>query len=146
MDGIQGIEEIKRKNHLIDIIVMTIHEDNELVFKALCAGAVGYLTKGADYRHVIEALDEVKNGGSPMSSKIARMVTKSFQRNYFSPLTRRETEVLGLISQGKSYQVISDELFVSVETIKSHIYNIFQKLQVSNKTEAVYRAREDKLI
>ena len=94
----------------------------------------------------MDAIDEVKAGGSPMSSNIARMVVESFQRNQNSPLTKRETQVLELLSKGKSYSVIADELYIHKETVKSHIKNIYYKLQVNSKAAAIEIALKNKLI
>ena len=127
-------------------MVVSVHEDSKLVFEALCAGASGYLTKDTDHIRLLNAIDEVLSGGAPMSSKIASLVVKSFQRNLNSPLSDRETDVLTLLAKGKTYHSIADELFISVETVKTHIRNIYQKLHVTNKTEALKKAAKDKLI
>jgi DNA-binding NarL/FixJ family response regulator len=146
MSGIEGIQRIKKLQPAVDIIVITIHEESETVFDALCAGASGYMTKNVNHSRLLDALEEVKKGGAPMSEKIARLVVGSFQKNQDSPLTARETQVLTLLAQGKSYSVIADELFVHKETIKSHIKNIYDKLQVHSKAEALQLARKNKLI
>ncbi len=146
MSGIEGTRKIKKMYPNIDIIVITVHEDSELVFEALCAGASGYITKNSDYSRLLDAINEVRSGGAPMSSNIARMVVESFQKNTDSPLTARETEVLELLAKGKSYTVIADELFIHKETVKSHIKNIYFKLQVNSKAEAIEKALKDKLI
>jgi DNA-binding NarL/FixJ family response regulator len=146
MSGIEGIHRIKKSNPEIHIIVLTVHEDSEMVFEALCAGASGYITKNANHARLLDAIDEVQSGGAPMSSQIARMVVDSFQRNHNSPLTSRETEVLELLAKGKSYSIIAEELFIHKETVKSHIKNIYFKLQVSSKAEALEFARKNRLI
>ena len=146
MNGIQGIRVLKRILHEVNIIVVTIYEDNEMVFDALCAGACGYITKSADYTKLLDAIKEVVIGGAPMSNKIARMVVESFQRNYDTPLSPRETEVLELLAKGKSYSVIADEIFVHKETVKSHIKNIYFKLQVNSKADAIEKALKEKYI
>ena len=102
MNGIDGTFEIKKILPNSEVIVNTIYENSDLVFDALCAGASGYLTKNSDNFELIDALDQVSMGGAPMSSKIARMVVKSFQKNPKSPLSARETQVLELVAQGKS--------------------------------------------
>jgi DNA-binding NarL/FixJ family response regulator len=94
----------------------------------------------------LDAIDEVQTGGAPMSGKIAKMVVDSFQKNQNSPLTSRETEVLEQLAKGKSYSIIADELFIHKETVKSHIKNIYFKLQVNSKAEALEIARKNKLI
>jgi len=146
MNGIDAIAVIKKMNSNIDMIVNTIYENSELVFQALCAGAAGYITKNTSHSELLNAIDEVINGGAPMSSKIAKMVVSSFQKNPNSPLSNRETEVLELLSQGKSYSMIAQELFITKETAKSHIKNIYSKLQVNSKSEAIAKATKEKLI
>ena len=146
MHGIDAISEVKKINSGIEIIVNTIFENSDLVFQALCAGASGYLTKNSSHSQLLEALDELVNGGAPMSSNIAKMVVGSFRKNPNSPLSTRETEVLELLSKGKSYSMIADELFINKETAKSHIKNIYSKLQVNSKAEAIQKATQDRLI
>lgn len=146
MNGIEAIAAIKKTNPNIDLIVNTIYENSDLVFQALCAGAAGYITKNTSHSELLNAIDEVINGGAPMSSKIAKMVVSSFQKNPNSPLSNRETEVLELLSQGKSYSMIAQDLFITKETAKSHIKNIYSKLQVNSKSEAIAKATKEKLI
>lgn len=146
MNGIQGSRVIKDKSPGTEIIMVTVYEDNELVFEALKAGATGYITKSSNHLELLSALEEISRGGAPMSSKIARMVIDNFHINPNSPLTKRETEILQLISEGKTYTQISEQLFISKETAKTHIKNIYSKLQVNSKSEALARAAQDKLI
>jgi DNA-binding NarL/FixJ family response regulator len=146
MNGIQGTKIIKDKSPYIDIIMVTVYEDSDLVFEALKAGASGYITKSANYLELLSALEEIVKGGAPMSSRIARMVIDNFHVNPNSPLTKRETEILQLISEGKTYTQISEELFISKETAKTHIKNIYSKLQVNSKSEAIAKANLEKLI
>jgi DNA-binding NarL/FixJ family response regulator len=146
MNGIQGTKIIKEKSPSTEIVMVTVYEDSELVFEALKSGASGYITKSANYQELLAALEEIIRGGAPMSSKIARMVTDNFHVNLNSPLTRRETEILSLIAEGKTYTQISEELFISKETSKTHIKNIYSKLQVNCKSEAIAKANLEKLI
>lgn len=146
MNGIQGTKIIKEKSPNSDIIMVTVYEDSEMVYEALKSGASGYITKSANYMELLTALEEITKGGAPMSSKIARMVIDNFHLNPNSPLTKRETEILQLISEGKTYTQISEELFISKETSKTHIKNIYAKLQVRSKSEAIAKANQDKLI
>lgn len=146
MNGIQGTKVIKEKYPHADIIMVTVYEDSELVFEALKSGASGYITKSANYLELLTALEEIMKGGAPMSSKIARLVIDNFHVNPNSPLTKRETEILQLISEGKTYTQISEELFISKETSKTHIKNIYSKLQVKSKSEAIAKANLEKLI
>lgn len=146
MNGIQATKIMKDKGPHVDIIMVSVYEDSELVFEALKAGASGYITKSANYLELLTALEEIVKGGAPMSSRIARMVIDNFHVNPNSPLTKRETEILQLISEGKTYTQISEELFISKETAKTHIKNIYSKLQVKSKSEAIAKANMDKLI
>jgi DNA-binding NarL/FixJ family response regulator len=146
MNGIKGTKIIRDKYPSAEVIMVTVYEDSELVFEALKAGASGYITKSANYMELLTALEEIIRGGAPMSSRIARMVIDNFHVNPNSPLTKRETEILQLISEGKTYTQISEELFISKETAKTHIKNIYSKLQVNTKSEAIAKANQDKLI
>jgi len=146
MNGIQGAKTIKEKFPHTEVIMVTVYEDSDLVFEALKAGASGYITKSANYLELLSALDEIVKGGAPMSSRIARMVIDNFHVNPNSPLTKRETEILSLISEGKTYTQISEELFISKETAKTHIKNIYSKLQVNSKSEAIAKANLEKLL
>jgi DNA-binding NarL/FixJ family response regulator len=146
MNGIKGAKVIKDKWPSTDIIMVTVYEDSDMVFEALKSGASGYITKSANYLELLAALEEISRGGAPMSSKIARMVIDNFHVNPNSPLTKRETEILQLISEGKTYTQISEQLFISKETSKTHIKNIYAKLQVKCKSEAIAKANSEKLI
>lgn len=146
MNGIEAIPKIKAILPSVQVVVVTVYENDDLVFKALCEGASGYLTKNMPAQKLIESLKELENGGAPMSTNIARMVVSSFHKNRQSPLTARELEVLELLSSGKSYSTIADQLFVDKETVKSHIKNIYLKLEVHSKAEAIEKAKKSKYI
>lgn len=146
MNGIAATALIKKSKQDINIVIITVFESSAKVFEALCNGAVGYITKNSSIQNIGLSLKEVINGGSPMSSNIARMVVESFQRNFQSPLSDRETEVLQSLSEGKSYTVIADEIFVSKETVKSHIKQIYKKLEVHSKKDAIAKAKENNLL
>ncbi len=146
MSGIDGTKKIKKLSPKSDILIITVFENGKTVFDALCAGASGYLTKNSDQHRLLNAIDEVIKGGAPMSSKIARMVVQSFQKNSNSPLTERETEILSQIAEGKSHTSIADQLFISKETVKYHIKNIYIKLQVNNKADAIKKGNEERFI
>ena len=137
MSSIEGIKRIKTILPSVTIIVVSVHENSKFVFEALCAGAVGYVTKSSGQEKLIEALYQAKMGGAPMSINIARMVVESFQKQYFNDLTDKENEVLNLLSEGKSYASIGENLNVSINTIKFHVRNIYEKLHVSNKNELI---------
>ena len=146
ISGIEGIKRIKNIRPNLDILTVTVHDEGEKIFNALCAGATGYLTKNISPQRLIDAIDEVRNGGAPMSTNIARLVIRSFQRSTDSPLTSRETEVLQHLSKGKSYTMIADELYINKETVRTHIKNIYQKLNVNSKAVAIEKATKDRLI
>jgi DNA-binding NarL/FixJ family response regulator len=146
MSGIEGVRIIKSKLPEIDILMLSVHEDNQRVFEALCAGACGYLIKDTQPSKLLDAINEVRCGGAPMSSKIARMVVNSFKTNPHEQLTTRETEVLSQLCKGKSYKKIAETLFISEETVRRHIKNIYKKLQVGSKSEAVAKALKERLV
>lgn len=146
INGIEGIERLKKLDPQIQVLVVTVYENDELVFKALCAGAGGYLTKNMPGHRLKEAILEMMNGGAPMSTNIARLVVTSFQKNFNSPLSSRETEVLEQVAKGKSYTVIADELFIDKETVRTHIKNIYWKLEAHSKAEALAIAKKKRYI
>jgi len=151
MSGIEGIPELRRIYPQAAIVVLTVYEDNERVFRALCAGANGYLLKGTPPSKLLESLADAVNGGAPMSPEIARQVVEMFRR--FKPpetaqydLTPHELRLLKLLVEGHSYKTAAIELHVTVNTIAFHIQNIYGKLQVHSKSEAVARALREKLL
>lgn len=144
--GIEATRKLKHQNPAVDVVILTVQENDDMVFQALCAGASGYLTKNIPPERLIEAINEVRKGGAPMSTNIARMVVDSFRRNEESPLSQRETEVLLHLSRGKSYTMIAEELFIDGETVRSHIKNIYRKLEVNSKAGAIAKAMKEKLI
>lgn len=137
MNGIEGIKHIKILLPEVSIIVVTVHENSKHVFDALCAGAIGYVTKSSDDKKLLFALHQADKGGAPMSIKIARMVVESFQDQTLDELTDRENQVLTLLAEGKSYTSIGESLFVSRNTIKSHVRNIYEKLHINSRDEAI---------
>lgn len=149
LPGVSGIDAIPKLKKLLPdthILILTVYEQDMLIFRALGNGAAGYLTKNTAPEKIIAAIYEVMEGGGPMSAHIARMVIRSFQRNESSPLTRRETEVLEQIAVAKSRKRIADELFIDLETVKSHIKNIYHKLNVHSKADAIKAAKDNKFI
>jgi DNA-binding NarL/FixJ family response regulator len=146
MSGIEGIRILKESVDEINLVVLTVHGESKLVFEALCAGACGYLLKDTPPAKLLEAIKETREGGAPMSTQIARMVVGSFRTNPHAALTQRETEVLTQLCKGKSYKMIADTLFISEETVRRHIKNIYKKLQVGSKSEAVAKALKEKLV
>lgn len=146
INGVDAISKIKQMRASAKVMVISVYENDDMVFKALCEGASGYLTKNISSSKLIDSLKELENGGAPMSTNIARMVVSSFHRNRQSPLTSRELEVLELLASGKSYSTIANNLFVDKETIRSHIKNIYFKLEVHSKAEAIEKAKRNKFI
>ncbi len=113
MSGIEGVRRLKKILPDLDVIMLTIHDDDKRVFDSLCAGACGYLVKTTPPAKILEAIREVYNGGAPMSANIARLVIHSFQKSSDPNLTPREQEILALLCQGKSYKMIADALHLS---------------------------------
>ena len=141
-NGIECIAAIKDRCPHTQFIMFTIFEDDEKVFNALEAGAHGYLLKKTPKEKILEALRELHDGGSPMSTQIARKVILAFQTNkpqYLQTdvLTKRETLILGLLAKGFLYKEIAEKTFTSINTVKQHIHNIYEKLHVQNRTEAI---------
>jgi DNA-binding NarL/FixJ family response regulator len=153
MSGIDGIKHAKLLLPELTILVLTVYEENELVFDALCAGACGYLVKKTPPSKLLEAIHEAFHGGSPMSANIARKVIDFFQqKKQFSPqkqqsiLTPREREILSGLVEGKSFKSIADSLFISIETVRFHFRNIYKKLHVHSQSEAVAKAIKEGII
>ena len=137
IDGIEGTTRIKKQLPACIVLIITVIEDSDKVFRSLCAGAGGYIIKNSDTDDIIKSISEALAGGAPMSLRIAKMVVQSFTRASDSPLSEREQEVLRGIAEGKSYSKIALDLFISKETVRSHIKNIYQKLAVNSKAEAI---------
>jgi DNA-binding NarL/FixJ family response regulator len=153
MSGIEGVKRAKQIDPELSILILTVYEDNDIVYDALCAGACGYLVKKTPPSRLLEAIREIHDGGSPMSSTIARKVITTFQRSKGIPndsiqfdLTLREKQVLQSLGDGNNYQEISDSLFISVDTVRHHIRNIYRKLHVHSQTQAVAKAIRKGLI
>jgi DNA-binding NarL/FixJ family response regulator len=148
LPGINGIEcilKIKAKIPATQFMMFTVYENDEKVFEALKAGASGYLLKNTGLVQLIEALKELHTGGSPMSSNIARKLVTVFRNNQKETtpveiLSNRENEILLLLSKGLLYKEIADQLSIAVNTVRQHIHNIYEKLHVQNRTEALNKA------
>jgi DNA-binding NarL/FixJ family response regulator len=146
INGIDAIPMIKRLLPKVQIIILTVFEFEKQIFQALQNGASGYITKDSSSSKIFDAIREVREGGGPMSMKIARMVIKSFEKNTHSPLSKRETEILSLVMDGKKRNEIAEELFIESATVKTHIKNIYAKLDVNSRSEAINVARKNKLV
>jgi len=142
MDGIECVRGLKVVAPQIQILMLTVYEDTEQIFRALAAGATGYLLKRGEPGELLQAIRDVQAGGSPMSNSIARKVVASFQeanragekQNQLSP---REEAVLDCLAQGLAYKQIGDKLDISINTIRTHLRHIYEKLHVQSRTEAV---------
>jgi len=144
--GIEALQLIKRMLPRTHVIMLTVFELEEQIFQALQHGASGYLTKDCPSSNIIEAIKEVKRGGGPMSTRIAGTVIRSFQVNPESPLSKRETEILTLLTKGKKRNEIADALFIERETVKTHLRNIYVKLDANSRADAIEFARRNKFI
>jgi DNA-binding NarL/FixJ family response regulator len=142
MSGIDCIRRLKMVHPKTQCMVLTVYDKPDTIFEALKAGAISYLLKSTPAEKIIEAITEVNNGGSPISSQIARKVIEAFAvkektNEYFQNLTRREQEMLEQLSKGYRYKEIADKLYVSLDTVRTHIRNIYEKLQVNSRAEAL---------
>ena len=151
MDGIEGIRILKERHPDMLALVLSVYDDDERIFDALCAGACGYLLKKTPPARLIESLKEAAGGGAPMSPEVARRVITLF-RDFRPPeradyqLTPHETRLLKLLVEGHNYKTAAAELKVSVNTVSFHLRKIYEKLQVHSKSEAVAKALRDRLI
>ena len=144
LPGLNGVECVRQLKPLLpetQVMMLTVYEDTENIFNALAAGANGYMLKRTSTKELIEAIHEVKRGGSPMTMHIARKVVQSFQKTAPAQadnnLSEREQQVLDLLSQGLIYKEIADKLQISYETVHTYIRRVYEKLQVRTRTEAV---------
>ena len=153
MNGIEGVIIAKKINPALNILMLTVYEESNVVYDALCAGACGYLVKKTPPARLLEAIKDANDGGSPMSSRIARQVITAFKegksitretQNF--DLSEREISVLNLLSDGYHYQEIAETLFIAVDTVRHHIRNIYKKLHVHSQSEAVAKAIRKKII
>jgi DNA-binding NarL/FixJ family response regulator len=141
MSGIECIRQVKNKISSTQFMMFTVYENDEKVFDALKAGASGYLLKSTGLVQLIEALKELHEGGSPMSSNIARKLVTIFREQNktenIGTLSPRENEILQLLAKGLLYKEIADQLHISTATVRQHIHKIYEKLHVQNRTEAI---------
>lgn len=141
LNGIEAVRKLKSKCPETQFIMSTVYEDDDNIFESLKAGASGYLLKKTAPVKMLDAITEVHNGGSPMSSQIARRVIASFQHknsiDETNILTPKEKEILKALAKGLRYKEIADEMKISIETVRSHARNIYEKLQVQSRTEAL---------
>jgi DNA-binding NarL/FixJ family response regulator len=143
MKGTECVGKLKELEPSTQVLMFTVYEDSDQVFEALVAGASGYMVKSTPPEKVLEAIREVHNGGSPMSSHIARKVVKYFHqlpaKDEMASLSKREEEVLHYLSQGYLYKEIADRLSISIDTVRKHLSSIYGKLHVHSRTDAVVK-------
>ena len=153
--GIDGVRRVKKINNTIKVIMLTGMGDEESVFESLKAGADGYLLKKTSPTKLLEYIKEAYEGGAPMTPSIARLVLQTFSapstannsgEEVGDALTTREKEVLRKLVNGQSYKMVADELFIAVDTVRSHIRRIYEKLQVNSKSEAVVKAIKNNIV
>lgn len=144
MNGIECIKILKEKCNQSQFMMLTVFEDDAKIFQSLQAGANGYLLKKTSPSEIVDSIKDLSNGGSPMNAQIARRVVASFQKTdekkmfkNTEELTKREIELLDLLQKGYRYKGIAEKLFISVDTVRTHIRNIYVKLQVNSKIQAI---------
>jgi DNA-binding NarL/FixJ family response regulator len=151
MSGIEGIRRIKASHPGLSVLMLTVYDDDQRIFDALCAGASGYLLKKTPPARLLDSLQEVMGGGAPMSPDVARRVVALF-REFRPPadtghqLTPHEIRILKLLVEGYNYKTAADELDVSINTIRFHMRSIYEKLQVHSKSEAVSKALRHRIV
>ena len=151
LNGIEAVKQVRAFNSKVSIIMLTVFDDNKHVLDAICAGASGYLLKKHISDKLYEAIKEVMDGGAPMSPGIARMVIESMQQKQLADenkynLTAREKEILSSLAKGNSYKLIAADLQISIDTVRTHLKRIYEKLQVHSQIEAVSKAVNERLV
>jgi DNA-binding NarL/FixJ family response regulator len=151
MNGIDAVKKVRSFDKNIHIVMLTVFDDNQHVLDAICSGASGYLLKKHIPEKLMDAIREVLEGGAPMSPGIARMVINKLQQLPTGPshtydLTPREREILASLSKGNSYKLIASQFGISIDTVRTHIKHIYEKMQVRSQTEAVSKAINERLV
>jgi DNA-binding NarL/FixJ family response regulator len=151
MSGIEGVRRIHEQLPDLPILMLTVHGDSDSVFDAVCAGACGYLLKETPPDRLLESIHELHSGGAPMSPGIARKVVLMFQK--IAPpkqedlqLSTRQLEILGMLAEGHSYKTCADSLHVGLDTVRSHVRKIYERLHVHSRSEAVWKALQEGLL
>jgi DNA-binding NarL/FixJ family response regulator len=148
--GIECVRLLKQDYPEVQVLMLTVYSDEERIFESLRAGAVGYLLKRTQVPRLLEAITDAYKGGAPMSGEVARKVlgyfTQQKKETYTADLSKREKEILELLVQGYSYKAIAETLFLSPHTVRFHIHNIYGKLHVSSKAEAVAKALTSRMV
>lgn len=155
MNGIAATAYITEHFPDVKVLIQTVFNDSDKIFDAICAGASGYILKTDPPSRQLEALHEVYSGGAPMSSSIAKKVLQFFTRknvilvapdDSVGKLSERENDILALMLEGKNYRLISEQLFISYETVRTHVKHIYTKLHVASRAEALMKARQQGLL
>jgi DNA-binding NarL/FixJ family response regulator len=150
-NGIEGLKRIRKVNSKVKVLMLTVFDDNKNVFEAIRSGANGYVLKKTPPARLIEYINEAHSGGAPMTSSIATQVLRMFSDMNATQgedynLSEREKQVLQLLVNGYSYKMIASDMFIAIDTVRSHIKKIYEKLHVNSKSEAVAKAFKDKIV
>lgn len=150
-NGIEALKKIREVDTEVKVVMLTVFDDNKNVFEAIKSGANGYLLKKTQPARLLEYLEEAYQGGAPMTASVATQVLKMFsafhkQKGEDYHLSEREMEVLQLLVNGYSYKMIASEMFIAIDTVRSHIKKVYEKLHVNSKSEAVAKAFKDKIV
>ncbi len=150
-NGLQGLRKLRAEGSEVNVLMLTVFDDNDRVFQSICFGASGYILKNTSPEKMIEAIHEAHTGGAPMTPSVAKQVLKLFSQPFqnsveIQALTTREHDVLSLLVRGYSYKMAAAEMKISIETLRYHIKNIYNKLHVNSKSEAVAKAIQNKLV
>jgi DNA-binding NarL/FixJ family response regulator len=151
ISGIEGVKRVKSQRPETEVLMLTVFEDDKKIFDSICAGASGYLLKKTLPARILEAIQEIHDGGAPMTASIARKVLGAFQASAPGPspdvqLSDREKEVLAGLVKGLSYKMIAAEYSISIDTVRTHIRHIYEKLQINSKAQAINIALQKRLV
>jgi DNA-binding NarL/FixJ family response regulator len=151
VNGLEGLKRVRAVNSAVKILMLTVFDDNKNVFEAISNGANGYILKKTPPAKLLEYIAEAQTGGAPMTASVATQVLKMFSsmnadKGEDYNLSEREKQVLQLLVDGYSYKMIAGEMFIAIDTVRSHIKKIYEKLHVNSKSEAVAKAFKDKIV
>ena len=151
VNGLEGLKKVRAVNTNVKILMLTVFDDNKNVFEAISNGANGYILKKTPPAKLLEYIAEAQTGGAPMTASVATQVLKMFSsmnndKGEDYNLSDREKQVLQLLVEGYSYKMIAGEMYIAIDTVRSHIKKIYEKLHVNSKSEAVAKAFKDKLV
>lgn len=151
VNGLEGLKHIREVNDEVKILMLTVFDDNKNIFQAISSGANGYILKKTPPARLLEYITEAQTGGAPMTASVATQVLKMFSNMNTSRgedynLSDREKQVLQFLVDGYSYKMIASEMFIAIDTVRSHIKKIYEKLHVNSKSEAVAKAFKDKIV